>query len=259
MIPQQQSAAVTLGLNQTFGVSEFDDIRDLTERPVRTAPFASSCGDLHTCCDQPRAGDMLIALHLHAGGGRCGLGAACQVLPTPRSHLHHRFCGGCTFISADASVRFPPRSGPCTRWRRFPIPLQYHMHVPANRRTCPGRIPPDVPGVEHCLQTRPGSFSLVTSSGCGLLASRYGSAPAHNDLFSRDICSSIGKHLWLVDWGLHSPTIDMPRPGGGCQHDVTNELEERIYLQAYFGQPPDEYQRVPILFSKTARTHVLRP
>src|SRR5260370_41426941 len=24
---------------------------------------------------------------------------------------------------------------------------------------------------------------------------------------------------------------------------VTNELEERIYLQEYFGEPPDEYQR----------------
>ena len=31
MIPQEKSAAVSLGLNRTFGVAEFEDIRDLRE------------------------------------------------------------------------------------------------------------------------------------------------------------------------------------------------------------------------------------
>jgi len=39
MIPQEKSAAVTLGLNETFGIGEFEDIRDLTERPGSNRAF----------------------------------------------------------------------------------------------------------------------------------------------------------------------------------------------------------------------------
>ena len=39
MIPQEKSAAVTLGLNEAFGVAEFEDIRDLTERPGSNRAF----------------------------------------------------------------------------------------------------------------------------------------------------------------------------------------------------------------------------
>lgn len=39
MIPQDKRAAATLVLNQTFGVAQFEDIRDLTERPGSNRAF----------------------------------------------------------------------------------------------------------------------------------------------------------------------------------------------------------------------------
>ena len=39
MIPQEKRAAVTHGLKEAFGVSEFEDIRDLTERPGSNRAF----------------------------------------------------------------------------------------------------------------------------------------------------------------------------------------------------------------------------
>ena len=80
MIPQEKSAAVTLGLNEAFGVTEFEDIRDLTERPGSNRAFRIVVrGSRIPVADQhaPRRYDA--SLHLHAGGGRCRPGAACQV------------------------------------------------------------------------------------------------------------------------------------------------------------------------------------
>src|SRR5512140_1589827 len=39
MIPQEKSAAVTLALKESFGVTDFEDIDDLTERPGSNRAF----------------------------------------------------------------------------------------------------------------------------------------------------------------------------------------------------------------------------
>src|SRR5258707_9107638 len=59
MIPQEKSAAVTLGLNETFGVTEFDDIRDLTERPGSNRAFHIVVrGSAYLLRINTRAGDV---------------------------------------------------------------------------------------------------------------------------------------------------------------------------------------------------------
>src|SRR5437763_16902091 len=59
MIPQQQSAAVNLALDQTFGVAAFDDIRDLTERPGSNRAFRIVVrGSAYLLRINTRAGDM---------------------------------------------------------------------------------------------------------------------------------------------------------------------------------------------------------
>src|ERR1700733_9794616 len=59
MIPQENSAAVTLGLNETFGVTEFEDIRDLTERPGSNRAFRVVVrGSPYLLRINTRAGDM---------------------------------------------------------------------------------------------------------------------------------------------------------------------------------------------------------
>ena len=59
MIPQEKTAAVTLGLNETFGVTEFEDIRDLTERAGSNRAFRILVrGSAYLLRINTRPGDM---------------------------------------------------------------------------------------------------------------------------------------------------------------------------------------------------------
>ena len=59
MIPQEKSAAVTLGMKETFGVTEFEDIRDLTERPGSNRAFRITVrGSAYLLRINTRPGDM---------------------------------------------------------------------------------------------------------------------------------------------------------------------------------------------------------
>jgi hypothetical protein len=66
---------------------------------------------------------------------------------------------------------------------------------------------------------------------------------SHNDLFKPDNILFDGRRIWLVDWEaafLNDRYADLAVVANML---VTNEAEERGYLEAYFGQPPDRYQR----------------
>src|SRR5580692_6924278 len=59
MIPREKIAAVALGLNETFGVTGFEDIRDLTERPGSNRAFRIVVrGSAYLLRINTRAGDM---------------------------------------------------------------------------------------------------------------------------------------------------------------------------------------------------------
>jgi len=68
-------------------------------------------------------------------------------------------------------------------------------------------------------------------------------APSHNDLFKPDNMLFDGKRLWLVDWEAAFQNDRYADLAVVANMIVTNESEERIYLQEYFGAVPDEYQR----------------
>ena len=68
-------------------------------------------------------------------------------------------------------------------------------------------------------------------------------APGHNDLFKPDNMLFDGNRLWLVDWEAAFQNDRYGDLAVVANMIVTNELGERIYLQEYFGEPPDEYQR----------------
>ena len=65
---------------------------------------------------------------------------------------------------------------------------------------------------------------------------------SHNDFFKPDNILFDGQRVWLVDWEaafLNDRYADLAVVANLV---VTNDAEERVYLQEYFGQPPDEYQ-----------------
>ena len=66
---------------------------------------------------------------------------------------------------------------------------------------------------------------------------------SHNDLFKPDNTLFDGHRVWLVDWEAafrNDRYVDLAVVSNLV---VTNDAEEEIYLQEYFGQPADEYQR----------------
>ena len=66
---------------------------------------------------------------------------------------------------------------------------------------------------------------------------------SHNDLFKPDNILFDGDRVWLVDWEaafLNDRYADLATVANLL---VTDDAEEMVYLQEYFGQPPDEYQR----------------
>jgi hypothetical protein len=133
MIPQEKSAAVTLALNETFGVTEFEDIRDLTERPGSNRAFRIIVrGSAYLLRINTRPGDM--TRHFTCMQAAADAGLAPRVCQHRGSDLHHRFFGGCTFTSAGRAgsdsrrAADPTRSAVVSR-----SPLQHHLHVPAEQ------------------------------------------------------------------------------------------------------------------------------
>jgi hypothetical protein len=66
---------------------------------------------------------------------------------------------------------------------------------------------------------------------------------SHNDLFKPDNILFDGSRVWLVDWEaafLNDRYADLAVVANLV---VTNDADEQIFLQEYFGQPPDPYQR----------------
>jgi thiamine kinase-like enzyme len=52
-----------------------------------------------------------------------------------------------------------------------------------------------------------------------------------------------GNRLWLVDWEAAFQNDRYADLAVVANMIVTNESEERLYLQEYFGETPDEYRR----------------
>ncbi len=67
--------------------------------------------------------------------------------------------------------------------------------------------------------------------------------PSHNDLFKPDNILFDGQRPWLVDWEVACLNDRYADLAVVANMIVSNEAEEELYLQEYFGQPPDEYQR----------------
>jgi hypothetical protein len=67
-------------------------------------------------------------------------------------------------------------------------------------------------------------------------------APSHNDLFKPDNILFNGSRLWLVDWEAAFQNDRYADLAVVANMIVSNEQEEQIYLQEYFGAPPDSYQ-----------------
>ena len=246
MIPQENSAAVTLGLNETFGVTELEDIRDLTERPGSNRAFRIVVrGSAYLLRINTRPGDMARHFTCMQAAAEAGLAPRVWYARAEDRISITDFVEAVPFPATDALARIPATLRTLHAMAPFP-------GSPFNT-TCTFLLNKG-PALDGFLQKFRVSSILPENETEELLAryqqvaavySRLDSdlAPSHNDLFKPDNMLFDGNRLWLVDWEAAFQNDRYADLAVVANMIVTNDAEERIYLQEYFGGPPDAYQR----------------
>ena len=253
MIPQEKSAAVTRGLNEAFGVTEFEDIRDLTERPGSNRAFRIVVrGSPYLLRINTRPGDMTRHFGCMRAAADAGLAPRVRYTAIEDRISITDFVEAVPLPAPDALLRIPAALRTLHALPPFP-------RVPFNT-TCTFLLN-EGPALDGFLQKFRAANILPEPEAEELLA-RYEQVAAvyphldsdmvssHNDLFKPDNILFDGQRLWLVDWEaafLNDRYADLAVVANMI---VTNEPGERVYLQAYFGEPPDEYQRARFYLMK---------
>jgi aminoglycoside phosphotransferase (APT) family kinase protein len=245
MIPQEKSAAVTLGLNEAFGVTEFEDIRDLTERPGSNRAFRIIVrGSAYLLRINTRPGDMPRHFTCMQAAADAGLAPRVRYASARDRISITDFVEAVPLPAKDALVRIPAVLRTLHALPPFPS-------APFNT-TCTFLLN-NGPALDGFLQKLRVSGILPENETAELLA-RYQQvaaayprldselAPCHNDLFKPDNMLFDGSRLWLVDWEAAFQNDRYADLAVVANMIVTNESEERTYLQEYFGEAPDEYQ-----------------
>src|SRR4051794_34796538 len=246
MIPQEHSAAVTLGLNEAFGVTEFEDIRDLTERPGSNRAFRIVVGrSAYLLRINTRAGDMTRHFICMRAAADAGLAPRVRYASAADRVSITDFVEAVPFPAPDALIRIPAVLRKLHALPPFPT-ATFNI-------TCTFLLNQG-PALDGFLQKFRTSGILPETETRELLAryqelaeiySRVDSdlAPGHNDLFKPDNMLFDGSRLWLVDWEAAFQNDRYVDLAVVANMIVTNESEESIYLQQYFGESPNEYQR----------------
>jgi hypothetical protein len=245
MIPQEKKAAVTLGMNETFGVSEFEDILDLSERPGSNRAFRIIVrGSAYLLRINTRAGDMALHITCMQAAAEAGLAPRVWYASIGDRISITDFVEAVPFSAPDALVRIPATLRKLHALAPFP-------GSPFNT-TCTFLL--DQGAFLDGFVRNFRASGILREDETGELLARYRQVaavyprldsdlvPSHNDLFKPDNMLFDGNRLWLVDWEasfLNDRYADLAVVANMI---VTNGAEERSYLQEYFGKPPDDYQ-----------------
>jgi aminoglycoside phosphotransferase (APT) family kinase protein len=243
MIPQEKSAAVTRGLREAFGVTEFEDISRITKGHnlvfriiVRGSPYLLKI--IMRTEDPTR--------HYTCMKAAAEAGLAPQV----------RYTNSEDKVSITDFVEAEPLSV-SEALVRLPATLRtLHALPPFGRApfntTCTFLLQKG-PALDGFVQKFQAADILPKAESEEFFA-RYAEVAAvypyddaemvssHNDLFKPDNILFDGQRVWLVDWEaafLNDRYADLAVVANQV---VTNDAEERAYLQGYLGAAPDRYQ-----------------
>jgi aminoglycoside phosphotransferase (APT) family kinase protein len=252
MIPQEKSEAVARALRETFGVTEFEDIRVMKDLAsslvfrvvVRGSPFLLKINT--------RAGDPARYYACMKAAAEAGLTPRVRYTSIPDRLLITDFVETVPFPMADALVRLPALL-------RTLHALPPFDKAPFNT-TCTFLLDkgPALHGFLQKFQAAnilPAAASEESFARYAELAAVYPyddgeMVASHNDLFKPDNILFDGQRVWLVDWEAAFRNDRYADLAAVANQVVTNDEEEMVYLHEYFGAPPDSYQ--------LARFHLMR-
>ena len=250
VIPEDKSAAVARGLREAFGVEEFEDIAMLTKGQSGALVYRIIVrGSPYLLRIVTRTQDPTLPQHFTCMKAAAEAGLAPQIFYTS---IEDRisitgFVDAVPFPMAEALIRMPAILRTLHALPPFPRRVD-HLNTSCMFLLNPG---PALDGFLKALQAAnilsEGEFGELLEWHARLAAvyprNESNMVSSHNDLFKPDNVLFDGHRVWLVDWEaafLNDRYADLAVYANLV---VTNEAEEQVYLQEYFGQPPDAYQR----------------
>jgi len=255
MIPPEHNPAVTRALRDAFQVTAVEHIRALAKTPsappvfrivVRGTPFLLK---IHT-----RRGDIVRHIASMRAAADAGLAPQVRYANAEDKVFITDFVEPVPFPPAEAVVRVP------AVLRKLHA-LPPFATVPSNLNTTCLFLINSGPALDAFLENFQSANLLAPDETAQLLACRrelaavYPRDPAdlvssHNDLFKPDNILFDGVRVWLVDWEaafLNDRYADL---AAFANLVVTNEAEEQACLEAYFGCPPNPYQRARLFLAR---------
>jgi thiamine kinase-like enzyme len=245
-LAQENIAAVTRGLNAAFGVAAFDEIKDLTERPSSNRAFRIVVqGSQYLLRINTRAGDMARQFKCMQMAAQAGLAPRVWYTSAEDRVSITDFVEAVPLADRDALRRVPAALRILHALPPFPA-------APFNT-TCTFLLNKE-PALDGFLEKFRAANLLPQQDleellgGYVRLAAVYSSldpdlVPSHNDLFKPDNILFDGRRLWLVDWEAAFQNDRYADLAVVANMLVTNEADEQVYLQEYFGARPNSYQR----------------
>ena len=247
MIPQEKSAAVTRGLREAFGVTGFEDIRRLTRGNTSSLVFRIVVrGSPYLLKIIMRTDDPTRHFTCMQAAAEAGLAPHVWYTSIEDRIVITDFVEAAPFPVTDALVRIPAALRTLHALPPFP-------EVPNHINTSCMFLINQGTAVDKFIQRFQAANILPEGESEELLA-RYAQLAAayprhdpqmvssHNDLFKPDNILFDGHRVWLVDWEaafLNDRYADLAVVANSV---VGTEAEDQVYLQEYFGQPPDQYQ-----------------
>ncbi len=247
MIPQEKRAAVTRGLREAFGVTALEDIRRLTRGHTSALVFRIVV----------RGHPFLLRIIMRTDDPTCHfncLKAAAEAGLAP--HLWYAsvedrisitdFVDAVPFPVPDALVRMPNALRALHALPPFPRRAN-HLNTSCMFLMNKGTTLDEFIRRFQAANILPKDESEEFFARYEQVAAVYPLEDAemvssHNDLFKPDNILFDGHRVWLVDWEaafLNDRYADLAVVANLV---VTNDAEESVYLQEYFGEPPDQYQ-----------------
>lgn len=252
MIPQEHIDAVTRGLREAFGVSEFDDIRVLKDLAASLVFRVVVRGSPYLLKISTRAKDPARHYACMKSAAEAGLAPRVWYASIEDNISITDFVAARPLAISEALVRVPAVLRALHALPPFP-------KAPFNT-TCTFLLAkgPMLDGFLQKFQSAnilPPAASEEFFARYAELTAAYPSDEAdlvssHNDLFKPDNMLFDGERVWLVDWEaafLNDRYADLAVVANQI---VANHQEEMAFLQEYFGAPPDRYQ--------LARFHLMR-
>jgi aminoglycoside phosphotransferase (APT) family kinase protein len=248
MIPQENSAAVYRGVGEAFGTTVIEEIRRMTKGlssdlvfriVVKGSPFL-----LRITTRMDERYDPVRVFACMNAAAESGIAPRVLYASAEDGIAIIDWIDAAPFPVAEALIRLPATIAKLHRLPHFPKAFNYltaHKFFIWRIRESDLLPGDETEEALRCYQQICGTYPSVDSD----LVSCHMDLKPENILFD-------GRRVWLIDWmaaHVNDRYFDLAIVANFV---VTNDVEERIYLEQYFGKPPNEYQSARFFLMRQA-------